>query len=370
VTKALRILGTRGIPGGHGGFETFAEDLAPFLVQRGWAVTVYCQAKVGKGTTEAMWRGVRLVQIPVRSRRSLGSVVFDLRSTRHALSEDGLALVCGYNTAVLIAAYRLFGIPTLLNLDGLEWQRRKYNSFERAWFIANEWIGVRAAAHLIADHPEIEARYPDDVQARRVTTIPYGSAAVVEADADLLTPWGLTPDSYALVIARPVPENSILEIVRTYSACRLSHPLVIVGGYDPSIRYHRSVLEASGPDVRFLGPIYERPLVHALRYHATLYIHGHQVGGTNPSLVEALGAGSPVLAHDNRFNRWTCDGAAVFFRDERQLRAQLERLLRDVGEREELRRCARARHASTFVLERRLEEYEQVLLRMLNPRSS
>src|SRR5262245_39380964 len=148
VRKIVRILGTRGIPGGHGGFETFAENLAPFLARRGWSVTVYCQVEGADAITEYTWRCVRLVRIPIRRKGSLGTVVFDWLCTRHALSEDGLALVLGYNTAILMAAYRLFGIPTVLNPDGLESQRQKYNAFERAWLIANEWLGVRVADHL------------------------------------------------------------------------------------------------------------------------------------------------------------------------------------------------------------------------------
>src|SRR5262245_34462378 len=368
VRKIVRILGTRGIPGGHGGFESFAEDLAPFLAGRGWSVTVYCQEDSGPGLTEDSWNGVRLVRIPIEIKGSLGTVLFDWRSMHHALSEEGLVLVLGYNTAVFNVVDRLRGKRTLLNMDGLEWRRQKYNALERLWFLGNEWIGLRSAHHLIADHPAIEARCRARMRASRITTVPYGSRTVVAANPELLAAWGLEQDRYALLIARPVPENSILEIVRAFSARRSDRPLAVLGAYDRSVPYQRQVLAAAGPDVRFLGPVYERRVVDALRYHAALYVHGHQVGGTNPSLVEALGAGSPVLAHDNCFNRWTCGGAAAFFRDEDDLRAQLDRLLGEGSELERagLRRLARAHHAATFELQRRLREYEDVLLAMLS----
>lgn len=366
LEKSLRILGTRGIPGRHGGFESFAEDLAPFLVARGWAVTVYCQEQDGH-SREDWWRGVRLMRLPVSAGGARGTIAFDWKTTRHAMLSDGLVLVLGYNTAVFNLIYRLRGIPNVLNMDGLEWRRQKYNLLERGWLLMNEWVGCRTADHLVADHPAIHERYTGRRGVRGVTTVPYGSRAVQAADARLIARWNLTPNRYTLVIARPEPENSILEIVRAYSMQRRRCTLVVLGSYDRAVRYQRRVLEAAGPDVLFPGAVYDRAVVDALRYFATLYIHGHRVGGTNPSLVEALGASTPVVAHDNRFNRWVCGDAAVFFRDERDLASALDRLLPEGGQHElsALRHRARIRHSSTFDLERRLGEYEQVLLNML-----
>ena len=154
----LRILGTRGIPASHGGFETFAEDLALHLVGRGWDVTVYCQEHGDGPLVESHWQGVRLIHIPVPSTGSFSTIQFDWRSTRHAAREPGLALVLGYNTAFMSALYRFRRIPSVLNLDGLEWKRAKYNPLERAWFWVNERLAGWLSDHLIADHPEIARR--------------------------------------------------------------------------------------------------------------------------------------------------------------------------------------------------------------------
>lgn len=365
MQRHIRILGTRGIPGRHGGFETFAEDLALHLVERGWSVTVYCQEEGTGPIREDRWEGARLVRVPVRVGGGLGTIVFDWRCTRHAVQEDGLALVLGYNTALFSAAYRRRGIPNLLNMDGIEWRRQKYNLAERGWFYVNEWLGCLLADHLVADHPEIAARLAARTAARRVTTIPYGARTVEDADAAFLADLGLTPDGYALVVARPEPENSTLEIVRAFSAAPRTCKLVVLGHYRRDVAYERAVLESASGDVVFPGAVYDRPAIDALRYFARLYVHGHTVGGTNPALVEALGAGMPVLAHDNRFNRWVAGDAALYFADQSACAGQLDRLLSQTAAPQlgTMRQAARRRHATTFALADTLTEYERLLAR-------
>lgn len=363
ATRAVRILGTRGVPNRHGGFEAFAEELAPFLAARGWSVTVYCQEEGDGAMWETEWRGVRRVHVPVRGGGSLGTVVFDWRCTRHARREPGLALVLGYNTALFCAAYRYGGIPCLLNMDGMEWRRAKYTWAERAWFLANERLGCRLADHLIADHPEI-ARYLGRLVAPdRVTTIAYGARRVDGADPGALAPYGVAPHRYLLVIARPEPENSTLEIVRAYSARPRAVPLVVLGAYRRGHPYHRRVLDVASPDVRFPGAVYDRAAVDALRRFARLYVHGHTVGGTNPALVEALGAGAAVLAHDNPYNRWVAGDAAEYFGGERECAARLDAWCEDTppASLQGRRRAAAERHAAAFQLEAQLARYEALL---------
>ena len=367
----IRILGTRGIPGRHGGFESWAEELALFLVKRGWQVTVYCQVDDGR-ECELEWRGIRLIHIPARLGASWGACLFDLKSTLHAMREGGLVLVFGYNTAILSLLYRLRGIPNLLNMDGMEWKRRKYGFAERTWLRLNEWLGARIADHLIADHPGIERRLTHHVPRQKISVIPYGCRAVEWADPALLNRFGLAPDSYALVIARPEPENSVVEIVRAFGRTRRSVRLVVVGDFCREKHYSRQVLEVAGEDVLFAGPVYERDDIDALRFHARLYIHGHTVGGTNPALIEALGAGTPVLAHDNSFNRAVAGSSANYFRDENECARQFDRLT-SPGQRAllaEMGGRGRQRHERAFVLAERLGQYEQLLRRWRVPARS
>ena len=374
----VQILGIRGVPNRHGGFEAFAEDLSRHLVAAGWEVTVYCQEEFpGHGESpespwETRWEGVRRVHVPVRQAGALGTIVFDWRCTRLATAdpEAGLPLVLGYNTGAFCAAYRLRGRPCVLNMDGLEWKRAKYPLASRIWLYLNEWLGCLIANHLVADHPEVARHLVRHGFARnRVTTIPYGARRVQGVATEPLAAFGLKPDRFAVLIARPEPENSILQMVRAWSSRPRQMPLVVLGGYAHDVEYQRLVLQAAGPDVFFVGAIYDAPVVDALRSHARFYVHGHTVGGTNPSLVQALGAGTPVLAHDNPYNRWVCGPAAGrFFVDEESCAAAMDMLLSPESDdvRAAMRAAAWRRHAEAFTLAHTLGAYEALLRRWVS----
>lgn len=363
--RAVRILGTRGIPNRHGGFESCVEHLAPWLAARGWEVTVYCQEAWGQPRHQSSWHGVTLEHIPVRLDGSAGSVLFDAICARDAARHDDLLLTMGFNTAVLFPWYVLRRRRHVVNMDGLEWQRGKWPLPVQAWFYANSWIAGASAGRLIADHPEIAAMLSARGLAERTVMVPYGADAVADAPTAPLQTLDLTPGGYGLVIARAEPENSVLEIVRAWSTRRRPVPLVVVGHYEATRPYHAAVRAAANAGVRFVGALYDTPLVQALRAHTRLYIHGHTVGGTNPSLVEALGAGSPVLAHDNVFNRWVAGTAAQYFTDEALCAAQLDALLEDEPQLRAMRTGSIARHAEAFTWDTVLPAYEAVLIAAL-----
>lgn len=360
--NVIRILGTRGVPANHGGFETFAEYLALYLVAKGWDVTVYCQKDEGSAIYEDDWRGVRRVHIPVQRPGAAGTIIFDWKSTLHAAKEQGLILTLGYNTAVFCGYFRLKGITNLINMDGIEWRRQKWGMLAKIWFYLNEWAGAWLGNHLIADHPHIKTHLSTRVAPNKITTIAYGADPVLSANVEALRPYDLTPNGYAVLIARAEPENSILEVVKAWSRRPRGVKLVILGKYDPRHPYQALVRAAAGDEVRFVGAIYDKEVVNALRFHARLYVHGHQVGGTNPSLVESLAAGNAVLAHDNQFNRWVAGDQARYFRDADDCAAVLDRLLPDDAALSAMRQASLARHAEAFTWEQILGAYEALLL--------
>lgn len=363
--KQILITGCRGIPARYGGFETFAEKLALFLVKNDYDVTVYCQVERNESTRHMVtetWKGVRLVKIPVHMKGPIGTVVFDWYSIRHAMKEKGTVLTLGYNTALFNALLKFRKISNIINLGGIEWHRDKWSWYGRLWLWINEWMAPRVADKIIADHPEIKKHIlARGASERRTFMIPYGAEAIKNADPALIEKMDLKPDQYALVIARPEPENSILEIVRAFSAKNRGVKLVVLGALDDTHAYHRKIREAAGPDVVLAGGIYNKPLVASLRQHCRVYIHGHKVGGTNPSLVEALGAGNPVIAHDNRFNRWVAGNAAVYFKDEVSLSGLLQSLLFDQQKLENMRHTARMRHQEKFIWDHILTSYADIL---------
>lgn len=365
MNRKLLILGTRGIPAQYGGFETYAERLALYLVGKGWEVTVYCQVE-GKELREKYWKGIRLVHIPVKRDNAIGSIIFDFKSTLHAIQEEGIPLVLGYNTAIFSLLYRLKGRVNLINMDGMEWQREKWSPLAKAWLYLNEHFGAWFGNHLIADHPEIKNYLCGYINPDKITVIPYGTEPLTNTDVSHLEPYGLVKGEYALVIARAEPENSILEIVSAFSQRQRGLKLFILGTYTPEeCPYHQEVLAAASDEVIFPGAIYQKEVVQALRYHARLYIHGHRVGGTNPSLVEALAANNPVLAHDNAFNRWVAGSGARFFSNEADCAAQLEQCLAQTEELSKMQQASRKRYQEAFAQQKDLEAYEDLFLAQL-----
>ena len=363
----VAILGTRGVPAAHGGFETLAERLALELVARGWRVEVYCQVR--EPAPPMVWRGILLIPVAVRGDGAVSTIVFDLKCTLRAAFRPALPLVLGYNTAVFSLLYRLTAKRSVMNMDGIEWKRDRWSRPAKAWFWLNERLGSLFSTHLVADHPEIARHLARGTSSARITTIAYGADPVVEAPTAPLAKFGLRTRDYGLLIARVVPENLVLQIVRAWSEVRPGLPLLVLGKLAESDPYHRAVQAAGGPDVIFAGAIYEAERVAALRFHARFHIHGHTVGGTNPSLVEALGAGSPILAHDNPFNRWVAGPQALYFGDETELRRGILGLVR-AGPRRlaVMGEASRRRHAEAFTWRGIFDAYERVLRRQLAPR--
>nr|WP_258562730.1 glycosyltransferase [Nocardioides sp. MAH-18] len=176
----------------------------------------------------------------------------------------------------------------------------------------------------------------------------------------------MEPDGYLTLIARPIPENSILEIVQGFSARKRGVKLALLGNYEAaSDPYHRAVIEAASDEVVFLGAIYEPERVQSLRYHSLGYLHGHTVGGTNPSLVEALAAGNPVIAHDNKYNAWVAGAAGLYFSTPDDVDAHVDRLISDVDLRKQLSENALTRHQDEFTWDRVAGQYEALLRKTL-----
>jgi len=358
----VSILGTRGIPAKHGGFETFAEHLALYLTDRGHDVTVYCQSEEKETLWIDDWRGIRRVHI-YGAAGALGTVAFDWRSVWHSLTDAGLILTLGYNTAIFSMLYRFRSSINLMNMDGIEWKREKWSIYGRLWLRLNEFAGAKLSRHLIADHPEIANHLQWAASREKITVIPYGADAIHASDSSYLQPYGLEPGKFALVIARPEPENSILEIVQAFSKKRRGMRLVVLGKFRPEeIPYHQTVLQSASEEVLFPGAIYDRNVVDSFRFHSRVYLHGHRVGGTNPSLVEALAAGSPIIAHNNLFTRWVAGDGALFFNDASDLAPILDQVLEDDAALAAMASASRKRHAQEFTQERVLRHYESLLL--------
>jgi glycosyltransferase involved in cell wall biosynthesis len=365
--RTVRILGTHGVPANYGGFETAAENIALFLVRQGWRVIVYCQIPGTGAIYEDAWHGIERVNVPVATEGWRGTSKFDLLCIRHACRFDDICLTFGYNTAIFNIAQRLKRIPNVINMDGIEWSRARWGLARQTILYVNERIACFVGNALIADHPEIETFLQTRAPARKITTITYGANPVIDAPTEPIAVLGLESHEYLTLICRPIPENSILELVEGFSRKPRGKKLAILGNYTPAEdSYHRQVREAASDEVVFLGAIYDPLVLEALRWHCVAYMHGHTVGGTNPSLVEAMGAGNAVIAHDNVYNRWVAQDGAVYFTSAEDVSAHLDELLDTPRKLETLREASRTRYESEFTWDHVAGQYEQLLLRYVD----
>jgi glycosyltransferase involved in cell wall biosynthesis len=300
----LAVLGTRGIPAAYGGFETFAEELSAKLVDAGVDVTVYCEGHAAEAKPRD-YRGIQLEYVPVMRCGPLTTILFDMRCIWRARKRYDVIYVLGYGAAYFTFVPRLYGVTVWLNVDGIEWRRAKWGRLAKLYFKMMEalscWMPDRLIADAFAIREHLHMRHN---HVPPCSVIAYGASVVERAPpASSVIQLGLMPSQYYLLVCRLEPENHVREIIEGFAASKSSYPLIVVGNHLARNRYVRELLGFESPRVRFIGAVYDKERLETLRYHSLAYFHGHSVGGTNPSLLEAMGCGNLVVAHDNPFNR-------------------------------------------------------------------
>ena len=321
----MALLGCRGIPARYGGFETFAAEISRWLVARGIEVTVFCEAVSSDVPDEI--DGVRLEYVAPGARGAAGTLLYDLKCLWRARRGFDVVYMLGYGASFACFLPRLSGSEVWINMDGLEWRRAKWIWPARLWLKAMESLSGWTANRLVFDNRALA----EEVTARRRpwadwTVLEYGAPLVEDPDPAPLAKLGLEPGGYDLVVCRAEPENHLLESIRAHSRVGCTRQLVVVANTDGDTAYCREVRRWTSDHLRLTGPIYDRAVLDSLRAYSHAYLHGHSVGGTNPSLVEAMGSGALVVAHDNPFNREVLADAGLYFRDESDLQATLEEL--------------------------------------------
>jgi len=313
---SIAMIGTRGVPAAYGGFETAVEEIGVRLAERGHDITVYCRGSRHRATR---YHGMRLVHLPALPVKQAETLSHTALSTLHAMvRKPDAAFVFNAANAPFLPLLRMRAIPTALHMDGLEWRRAKWSGRGRDYYRWAEGRGVRTADALIADAPGIADYYTEEFGVP-TELLRYGAPILenVTAESPALQKYDLQPDGFHLVVARFEPENHVREIVDGYrrSAARL--PLVVVGSAPYGAAYTAEIQRIAEGDarIRLLGGVYDQNQLDDLYRHAHTYLHGHSVGGTNPSLLRAMGAGTAVIAYDVDFNRETLNGAGWFFRD-------------------------------------------------------
>ena len=326
----IAMIGTRGGPARYGGFETCVEEVGRRLVAAGHQVRVYCRPNdADEGPPPKSYLGMELVQLPVVRRRSLETLAHTTLSVLHpSLAGVDVALVFNAANAPLLPAIRARRIPVATHVDGLEWLRGKWGPVAQRYYRVAESLAVRWSDALIADAQGIQDYYTQ-VFAAPTELIAYGAPILRDLGSDRVAQLGLTPQQYHLVVARFEPENHVLEIVRGYVQSRAQHPLVVVGSAPYGDAYTAEVTAAADDRVRLLGGLWDQDQLNELYGGALSYLHGHSVGGTNPSLLRAAGAGAYTLAWDVNFNREVLGQPAGYFSTPAEVAALVEGVERD-----------------------------------------
>lgn len=310
--KKIAIIGTVGVPGGYGGFETLADNLVKSHYEKGLGsqVTVYCSSKDSQ-RNDSHYLDAQLRYIPL-SANGIQSVLYDICSVVKAIKNgDNVLLLLGVSGAVFIPLVkRIFKKRIVINVDGIEWQRPKWGWFASKFLKLSERIAVMYSDVVISDNEEI-TRYLESDYGVSAETIEYGGDHGLGVNS-IANKSDYLPDSYALCICRIEPENNITMILSAWE--NIDFPLVFVGNWSRS-EYGTRLKEKyrNKKNYYLLEPIYEKNELHSIRRFASFYVHGHSAGGTNPSLVEIMHYEMPIFAFDCCFNRSTTENFANYF---------------------------------------------------------
>ncbi|WP_033322155.1 DUF1972 domain-containing protein [Actinomadura atramentaria] len=354
------MIGTRGVPARYGGFETAVEEIGRRLAAGGHRVTVYCR---GERHPEREYLGMRLVHLPAVRRKVAETLSHTGLSVLHAaFRRPDAAIVFNAANAPLLPVLRTLRIPVATHVDGLEWKRTKWSGAGQRYYQTAESLAVRWSDALIADATGIQDYYRERFDANSVF-IPYGAPILREPDTAKLAEAGYRPRGFHLVVARFEPENHLHLKVEGYRRSGAELPLVVVGAAPYADEYTDRVKALAGDDPRitFLGSVWDQDLLDAFYAGALTYLHGHSVGGTNPSLLRAMGAGAPVVAYDVNFNREVLgEEAGRFFGDAESLAREIEAAEADPDGAAKRGVAARDRAAERYVWDDVAAAYERL----------
>jgi len=321
----IAMVGTRGVPAAYGGFETAIEEIGQRLVQLGHRVTVYTRPNDPESAPRS-YLGMDLVPLPALRSKALETPTHTALSTGHVVAKNKPDMVFLFNAAnaIYLPAFRARKIPVATHVDGLEWQRTKWGGTGRRFYRMSETLAVRYSDALIADARGISDYYLDEFGAN-TELIAYGAPILTESDPLLLGP-DLKSGGFHVLVARFEPENHVLEGVAGYVQSKATLPLIVVGGAPFAAAYTQAIENLANTDdrVTLLGSVWDQDKLDALYFHALTYIHGHSVGGTNPSLLRGMGAGTATLAYDVVFNREVLGESGRFFANAADLSSLIE----------------------------------------------
>lgn len=360
----IAICGGRGIPSTYSGTETFFLELAPRLVERGHEVIVYCRRSLFK-ERPLEYKGVRLIYLPSIETKNLGTFTHSLACMADVIRRHvDVLLVTNVANAFHCVIPRLFRIPCALNVDGVEWQRGKWGPLGKAYF----YLNARLSGKILPRGIVTDAYAMRDLYLQEFNTpsacIAYGGNIEASTNPNAVRHYGLEPRGYYLVLSRLVPENSADMIVEGFKQTTTNRPLAIVGDANYKSEFVKRLKASAGNRVQFLGHVANREHVNELFCNAYAYIHGHTVGGTNPTLLHALGCGCCILARDNCFNTEVLEACGILFRDADDLAAKIQLIEEQPELAQTYRRSAPERIRNAYAWEKIADQYEELFYQL------
>jgi glycosyltransferase involved in cell wall biosynthesis len=298
----IAIIGSRGYPYVYSGYETFVSQLAPRLVHKGYHVTVYNHQSFFP-TRPKQVNGVDLVYLPAIETKILSQFTNSLLSTIHAIFSnfDVILYVNSANGPFGLLTV-ITGKKTAINVDGIEWMRPKWKGLGARYFYFSSWLSTKVFDVVIADSKRMAEIYKNEFASSSVT-IAYGENPETSQDSELIRTLGIAARGYYLIVGRLIPDNNADVIVKAFEICTSKKKLVILGDVPYKDQYATNVRSTQDKRIIFPGYIRDPALLKELYCNAFAYIHGHEFGGTNPSLLKAMAHGCAIIALDTAFNR-------------------------------------------------------------------
>ncbi len=330
----IAFISTRGIPNNYGGFEQFAEYISVGLAARGHEIVVYSPKFHPYQKDE--YKGVRIKHIYSPETwigSSVGSFLYDFLSLRDALKNENFDIIYEAGYTSIVPAYIWFNVKRIkypiftTNMDGLEYKRTKFNKWIQKFVFWEERQTVKHSHYLIADNMGIHDYYKEKY-GKESKFLAYGADIHDDYDESLLAEFGLKTCNYYLLVARLEPENNIEMAIQGYLASneKGKKPLVVVGKTNTPHGKELVTKYGNENSVKFVGGIYDFKKLNSVRYYSYAYFHGHSVGGTNPSLLEAMASDCYILANDNIFNRAVLKENAHYYKDANEVKNLLDNI--------------------------------------------
>jgi len=363
----IAILGTRGMPARYGGFETFAEQLSKRLVSRGHQVTVY-----GRCSWLSRWGlldpidGVIRRQTPTIFHKYLETPIHAVTSFIDVLFRAvDVIILCNGANSPFVPLLMLKGVPRLINVDGIERHRAKWNALGKAWYRLGERCSVWFASEIVSD-AEVIAAYYRDTYSIESTVIPYGVHPTPRAPGDVLRMFGLSAKRYLLYVSRLEPENNAFGVIQAYTRLETNMPLVIVGDAPYALEYKEKLLRAANDKVIFTGFQFGEPY-QELQSNCYLYIQATEVGGTHPALIESMSYGNCVVVNGTPENIEVVSSCGEIFEKNNfeELSRILARLLSEPERVESLGASAARRVNQQYSWDAVLDRYEKLMRRLV-----